>query len=528
MSDALIDTSPTRRPGLLFAPALAMLALTSLAAAHWGPQRYLDVLSAEPAAEKVLSEGGIDALSYTAALAALLVGVWCAAAAGLAFVRKRWALGVVRKGFLVVYLAVGFYGATVFQGTALLQSHEIEFGGIAAEAMDVFYWRIEWCWPAAALALVAAFFHLQSWRASVVAAYTGVEQDQPAAGDRVLENIRTHGRQKEYRKSAIWSVALHFFFIVILPWLLGLWSGGVEDYRVPKGSGQPVVMLMNIVKPKPKKKKKLILNKNSAIDFNRPELDEQMQEQVEKETMERVQYKAGEATASGKMGQGGGKTGGWPDGMENSKVRFIRLEYDGPDWNDGMDARQGADINFLAEFRRRTGFKTATSGESHPIRLLKDYTKGMAPPFVYMTGSGGIRTSREDVKVLRDYLLDGGMLFADCGFPHWHHSFINFMRQVLPEYSLVRISDDDPLFQQPYTLQGGAPPLWHHGGSEALGIKHNGRWIVFYHPGDINDAWKHGGSGMDAGKVEAAYQNGMNIIHYAFTQYLAQTRKYRK
>jgi hypothetical protein len=61
-----------------------------------------------------------------------------------------------------------------------------------------------------------------------------------------------------------------------------------------------------------------------------------------------------------------------------------------------------------------------------------------------------------------------------------------------------------------------------------MGIKHQGRWVVFYHPGDINDAWKTGHSGMDPELVKGAYEMGVNIVYYAFTRYLELTRKYRK
>jgi hypothetical protein len=46
------------------------------------------------------------------------------------------------------------------------------------------------------------------------------------------------------------------------------------------------------------------------------------------------------------------------------------------------------------------------------------------------------------------------------------------------------------IYQLPYGFPDGAPAFWHHGGRRAKGIKHEGRWVVFYHPGDMNDAWK--------------------------------------
>jgi hypothetical protein len=145
-----------------------------------------------------------------------------------------------------------------------------------------------------------------------------------------------------------------------------------------------------------------------------------------------------------------------------------------------------------------------------------------------MTGDAGINVTAGEIAAMREYLLDGGMLFADCGSPQWNNNFRQFVRQLLPGESLVTISDDDPLFQIPYAFPNGAPPLWHHGGTRALGIKHKGRWVVFYHPGDINDAWKTGHSGMEPAMAEGAIHMGVNIVYYAFTHYLEMTRKYRK
>ena len=45
------------------------------------------------------------------------------------------------------------------------------------------------------------------------------------------------------------------------------------------------------------------------------------------------------------------------------------------------------------------------------------------------------------------------------------------------------------------------------------------RWVVFYHPGDINDAWKDGHSGAAPQVADQAYKLGVNVIYYAFNQY---------
>src|ERR1039458_75747 len=88
-----------------------------------------------------------------------------------------------------------------------------------------------------------------------------------------------------------------------------------------------------------------------------------------------------------------------------------------------------------------------------------------------------------------------------------------------PPRQLSVIADDDPIFQVPWPFPNGAPPLWHHGGHRALGVKYKDRWIVFYHPGDLHDAWKTGSSGLDSEKAKAAIELGINVVYYSFTHY---------
>ena len=264
--------------------------------------------------------------------------------------------------------------------------------------------------------------------------------------------------------------------------------------------------------------------------FDTPRVDESSVAFEEDEAAQTTYSAAASRVHSkgGKMGVGGGSHGGWPDGMDEGLVRFIRMKYDGAGWDDGMDEASRADLNFLDNFRNLTGFKTATKPESHGIALLSRYPKGFAPPFVFMTGDKEIRVSDKEKKILRDYLQGGGMLFADCGSPEWNTSFREFINQVMPGEPLLNIAHDDLLFQQPFSFQNGAPPRWHHGGNRALGVKHKGRWAVFYHPGNLHSAWKQDRGGLSAQKAEGALEMGVNIVYYAFSNYLELTRKFRK
>ena len=491
------------------------------------PVFYDELLESYPALRPVYEglgmAGWIGALRASCLIAgALFVG---SAVCGL-LLDGLGLLRLLRKCYGAAYILFLEYALIVSHATGCLQENNLVVNGVQADSVTVFFWAWAFLRPAAAAVLLFALLHLTSWRRAAINAYTGESDPSPGPGDLLVENIRTHGADPLFRKSIWASLGIHVFVILILPWLLSM-GGCVEDYRVPKGSGMPEVATVRVVKKKPKKKKYL-LNPQSAILFNFPDLDDSPTLK-DVEEMTQLTYAADPTRVlGGKLGTGGKGPGGWPDGMENAKVRFIRLEYNGRGWDDGMDSVSRADRNFLEYFRKLTGFKVAEASESHSISMLRKYRKGFAPPFVYMTGDGAINVTASEVLILREYLLDGGMLFADCGSPQWDRSFRSFVQVLFPGESLRVISDDDPIFQLPFCFPNGAPPLWHHGGSRAMGIKHQGRWVVFYHPGDINDAWKTGHSGMDPELVKGAYEMGVNIVYYAFTRYLELTRKYRK
>jgi hypothetical protein len=387
------------------------------------------------------------------------------------------------------------------------------------------WWDV--AWPALGVAAYAAWLHVMLRSRSVHAAFTG-QSGAAMAGDRVLEDLRTHGRDPRHRRSLYASVATHLVILVIIPYILSM-GGCVEAYRVPQGSGNPVVAMVKMVKPKKKKKKSLTLRPDSAILFEVPDLDNtEVDQQMEEQTQ--LTYEATSNAKAGKMGQGGGTQGGWPEGMENYRIRLIRLEHAGAGWDDGMD-HTSADINFLRAFSQATGFKKiASKGESHSIALLGKYPDDGFPPFVYLTGNADMgRVSTADIKILREYCLKGGMLIADAGSMRFHQSFTHFMRQVFPDKPLLDIANDDMIYQIPYSFPEGAPAFWHHGGHRALGIKHENRWAVFYHPGDINDAWKSQAyADVTPEMRDAAMNLGVNLVYYAFSQWNDAVAKKRK
>jgi hypothetical protein len=177
-------------------------------------------------------------------------------------------------------------------------------------------------------------------------------------------------------------------------------------------------------------------------------------------------------------------------------------------------------MNFLRELRRLSGLPVASRGEAETIRKITSRSKGFQPPFVFMTGRKQILIPSSDLALLRKYLLQGGMIIADCSSRQWDQSFRSLVRTLFPDKAFVDIADDDGIYQMPFAFPNGAPPFWHHGGMRAMGVKHMGRWVIFYHPGDMHDAWKTGHSGIDPELANRAFQLGINLIYYAITNYL--------
>ncbi len=524
-----MPTQASPQKAMVVSVAALMLLGLGLAASAVLPGALTDFMAGSRDAATAVTRSGVAMPLYVLFPLFGAMGFVCAICGIASFVRKRITYSLLKSCLAVVYPLLTAYVVMAWIGLfAVLDLEKPELWGKPQDRATILklWWHVSW--PALAVILYTVWLHVMLRSRSVYAAFTA-EAGGPMHGDRVLEDLRTHGRDPRARKSIYASAFTHIMVLIVIPWLAGL-GGCVTPYKVPKGSGNPVVAMVKMVKPKKKKKKTMTLRPNSAIIFEIPDLDDtEVDRQLEE--LSQVTYTAMANAKAGKMGKGGGTKGGWPEGMEDYKIRFIRLDHGGAGWDDGMH-ESGAAINFLREFARQTGFtKIASKGESHPIRLLKKYPKDGFPPFVYLTGNHHMgNVSPADAKILRDYCMNGGMLIADAGSAQFHHSFRNFMnRQVFPDKPLIDIADDDMLYQLPYGFPNGAPAFWHHGGRRALGIKHEGRWCVFYHPGDMNDAWKSAAyTDVKPDMRNAAMQLGINIVYYAFNQWDDAVAKARK
>jgi len=208
-------------------------------------------------------------------------------------------------------------------------------------------------------------------------------------------------------------------------------------------------------------------------------------------------------------------------------VRLIRLQHNGKDWN--LNYNVDGDWQMLLQFHKRTNIPIARKTESVTIEQLARFPKTFSPPLLYVTGKKPFSIDMAEARLLNDYLLKrGGFIVGDSPGENFSRSFrAMILRTLGRQYKWEEIPKDDGIYMCYYILPEGAPPLWHHDGVRPLGIKARGRWIVFYHPGHMSDAWKKGHSGADKETVEKAYRLGTNLIYYAYTHYMDFHKKKR-
>ena len=274
------------------------------------------------------------------------------------------------------------------------------------------------------------------------------------------------GRQEPLmRQGLTFALVLHAM-VVLLPLLWLDRARQQTAYGLPKGSGTPnagggeeQVIIRKMKKQPAKSRKKFAVNPNSSIIFYSPQInsDSKVLEMAEAETADLLGHRRQIGRQGGRrLGKGGGTQGGWPEGMEGAKVRFLRLSYRGGDW----DYRTGsdADFNMLRAFAEITGFQVesrsehsrrrpaAIPQESRPALRLRhrDQGPGAEPrrgqsAAVVLARGGRDALCRQRQRGLR-------------------RRFRAALRKACPELGWVNIPNDNVIYQQPFEFPNGAPP----------------------------------------------------------------------
>jgi hypothetical protein len=201
------------------------------------------------------------------------------------------------------------------------------------------------------------------------------------------------------------------------------------------------------------------------------------------------------------------------DPAEEYSVRIARLKYGGGgDWY----ADPSSIPNWLASFETRTGVRTFK--EEKVVTLTDENLR--AYPFLYMTGHGTVKLSREERDALRAYLEDGGFLYANDNYG-MDASFRAMVRDVFPDRPLEELSADHPIFHCFYDLQG-LPKIHEHDGKppQAFGVTIDDRLVLFYsYESDIGDGLEDPDVHKDPpAKRELAMKMATNVLMYALTQ----------
>ncbi len=217
-------------------------------------------------------------------------------------------------------------------------------------------------------------------------------------------------------------------------------------------------------------------------------------------------------------GRGGGRMGGMGGGRS------------GIDWPD-------SDNNFSYRLHQLTSIEV----NPEPVYITLQDPSLFEYPFIYMLETGSMRLIEEDVKTLREYLLNGGFLMIDdfWGNSAWAN-VRNEMRRVFPDREPVLLTLDHPIFHCVFELKEIPQiPAWDYavnrstdtltGVTSESGLPPNyygiyddkGRMMVIIcRDTDLGDGWEREGQSHTFFKEfseKKAYPLGINIVFYAMT-----------
>lgn len=202
----------------------------------------------------------------------------------------------------------------------------------------------------------------------------------------------------------------------------------------------------------------------------------------------------------------------WAQVKASSSAFIIaRLKYHGGgDWYNDPSIIP----NMLAFLKENTNINTAPNETRVEImdEALFSY------PFLFMTGHGRIKFSDDEAIRLRNYLTNGGFLFADDDYGMDEH-FRREMKKVFPDKELVEIPFSHQIYHLHFDFNNGLPKVHEHDGGppNGYGYFHNGRLVVFYaFNTNISDGWADKNVHGDPEKTRIeAFKMGTNIIVYA-------------
>jgi hypothetical protein len=194
--------------------------------------------------------------------------------------------------------------------------------------------------------------------------------------------------------------------------------------------------------------------------------------------------------------------GGEPDSI----VQVANLVYA------GVKSSQCFSDHFLVKAEKESAI--STSRRFHAVKLSSDELFSF--PLVIMTGEGSFDLPDRERENLRRFVEGGGFLLASagCSSREWDRAFRREMARIFPEYPLVSIGLEHPIFHTVYEIKELKAK---HGKPHPLeGISIGGRLGVLYSQDGLNDtAHTQGCCCCGGNEITNAVQINVNILAYA-------------
>lgn len=132
-------------------------------------------------------------------------------------------------------------------------------------------------------------------------------------------------------------------------------------------------------------------------------------------------------------------------------------------------------------------------------------------PIVWFSGHSAPIFDEAGKKNLRDYVEQGGFIFADacCGREEFDKGFRALMKEIFPEkeFALRTLSPEHAVWRARHDIDPETTTL--------LGIEHGCRTVVIYSPADLSCYWNQSENSPNNTAVKKAIMIGENVVDYA-------------
>lgn len=196
---------------------------------------------------------------------------------------------------------------------------------------------------------------------------------------------------------------------------------------------------------------------------------------------------------------------------QNGSIKVARLVYQGGgDWYANPTS-----LPNLVKFCNQTIGTALAAPEDVEVSSPNIFNY----PFIHMTGHGNVVFNDQETENLRNYLFSGGFLHIDDNYGMDMYIRTE-LKKVFPEYDLIELPNEHPIFHQKFDFKNGLPKIHEHDGkrAQAFGIMHQGRLILLYtYECDLGDGWEDKEVHKDPDDIrQKALQMGANIVQFVF------------